>query len=497
MNKNIILPDIGNEDMKVTDILVKEGEFITKDQSIIIVESDKTSMEIPTNYSGIIQKILVSVGDIVHTDSLILTIKDNNTKNTTHKIQEENINKIFSQNILVPDIGTKSMVVKQILVQKNSTINKNQSLIIIYNDNHTIEIASLYAGYVKKINIKINDIIHTNDIIIVLSINTINNNITNNQTSFIKTNNIIKTNTLYNQEQYFNATPIIRKMAREFKIDLSEVKGSGNKNRITKEDILKFSTQKTDINNVSELHANINNYKQYGNIEKIYLNHIQKITSVNLTNNWKNIPHVTQHIEVDITQLEKFRVEKNKEFQNTNSNVKLTLLSFIIKICAYALKKYPYFNSSLLDKETLIIKKYYNIGIAINTKQGLMVPVIFDVLNKSIIDIAQEIILLSQKAQKKQLIPKNMQGGCFTISNLGGIRSNFFTPIINAPEVAILGISQSIIKPVWDSQKFIPKLMLPLSLSYDHRVINGVDGIIFLNYICNLIHDIRNILMYN
>ncbi|QJC35282.1 pyruvate dehydrogenase [Enterobacteriaceae endosymbiont of Donacia proxima] len=490
MYTKIILPDTGIEKMKVTDILVKEGDSIKKEQSIITVESDKTSIEIPSNYEGIIKKILISIGDIIYKGDIILELSNNQIPNIIKNNKEIlDQKKIKLTKLIIPDIGTKKMKIFAILVKKNSFFKKNQTLIIIKNDINKFEIASTCSGVINKINVKINDYIYKNDIFMY-----INPSLKEEKQNIIKTfikkkffKNIIQT--------YIHTSPIIRKMIRKFNIDLKKIKPSGLKNRILKEDILKYIKNQNIIKN-HDIQNPLSIYEKFGECEKINLNNIQKISSKNLSNYWKNIPHVTQHIETDITNLEKFRIKKNKEFNQKQKNVKLTLLSFIIKICACALKKYPNFNSSLSqNNDTLIIKKYFNIGIAINTKQGLLVPVIFDVLNKNIHDLSQIIINLSYKAKNNQLHPNDMKGGCFTISNLGQSKGNFFTPIINSPEVAILGISQASIKPIWKENKFLPKLMLPLSLSYDHRVINGVEGINFLNYICYLISDIRNILM--
>ncbi|QJC33689.1 pyruvate dehydrogenase [Enterobacteriaceae endosymbiont of Donacia provostii] len=485
MYTKIVLPDTGIEKMKVTDILVKEGEKIKKEQSIITVESDKTSIEIPSNKEGIVKKILISIGNIITKGDIILEISNDNINNLSiNKKEEKNKKQIKLQELCIPNIGFNKMKVTDILVKKNEFFKQNQTLIIIKNNIDIFKIASTCSGLVKKIIIKINDYVYKNDIFMYINIV-----LKENQKNIIKT--FIKNNTLRN----ICSSPIVRKIARKFNIDLNNIKPSGTKNRILKEDILQYiKSQKVLENN------NIKNsvliYQKFGKCEEIHLNNIQKISSKNLSNYWKNIPHVTQHIETDITNLEKFRIQKNKEFAQKEEKIKLTLLSFMIKICSHALQKYPNFNSSLSqDNNTLIIKKYYNIGIAINTKQGLLVPVIFDVLKKNINNLSKIIKDLSCKARKNKLHPNNMKGGCFTISNLGQFKGSFFTPIINSPEVAILGISQANIKPIWKENKFVPRLMLPLSLSYDHRVINGVEGINFLNYICYLTSDIRNILI--
>ncbi|QJC32878.1 2-oxo acid dehydrogenase subunit E2 [Enterobacteriaceae endosymbiont of Donacia semicuprea] len=501
MNKKIIFPDTGIKEMKITDILVKEGEKIFKEQSIIIVESDKTSMEIPSDQDGIIKRILISVGEKIRKGNIILEIFNDEQKKINlikNKIKLQK-NKITFTALRVPNIGTQLMKVTKILVKENDLIIKNQSLLIIKNKKNIFEVASLCKGIVKKINVKIYDTINTNDIFIYVDNFKINNENFKMKT-YIKENSFVKNtvNNILDTESYIHASPIVRKIARKLKINLSKIKGSGLKNRINKEDIIKYIENKNEsiMNNISN--NSLINYKNFGPCEKLNLNNVQKISGKNLSNNWKNIPHVTQHIETDITELEKFRIKKNIESLKNKNNIKLTLLSFIIKICAYALKKYPNFNSSLSDNnKILILKKYFNIGIAINTNKGLFVPVIFDVLNKNINEISEIIFNLANKAKNYKLNPNDMKGGCFTISNLGQFKGNFFTPIINAPEVAILGISQAKIKPIWniDNKQFLPKLILPLSLSYDHRVINGIEGINFLNYICSLLSDIRNILM--
>ncbi|QJC29510.1 hypothetical protein GJT83_01125 [Enterobacteriaceae endosymbiont of Plateumaris pusilla] len=490
MNIEIKLPDIGIEEMKVTDILVKEGDNIHKDDSIIVIEGEKTSMDIPSTQNGIVKKIKVSIGDIIRTGSIILELsnnilKKNNDKiiipnNIKEKIYKNDINIIINK-IIIPNINNSLMKIIKIFVKEGDKIYKNNPLITLENNTNNINLPSLYNGIVKKIIIKIGDSVRSGDTIMLIS-TSISKNIQENHT-----NNFF-------QRDSIHASPSIRKIARQLNINLLNIKGSGNKNRILKEDLLKYISINNNQNNTSLTSSSIY-FKKFGEIEEKEMNNIQKISSIKLTKNWINIPHVTQHIEADITTLESFRIQKNDEFNKTNKNIKITLLSFLIKISVYALKKYPIFNSSLLDNKKIILKKYYNIGIAMNTDQGLLVPIIFNLMNKNIIDISQELILLYKKAILGKLIPSDMQGGCFTLSNLGKKPGTFFTPIINSPEIAILGISQANIKPVWNGKKFIPRLMLPLSLSYDHRVINGVEAITFLNYICDLIYDIRNLLM--
>ncbi|QJC29950.1 hypothetical protein GJT84_01130 [Enterobacteriaceae endosymbiont of Plateumaris sericea] len=497
MNIEIKLPDIGIEEMKVTDILVKEGDNIHKDESIIVIEGEKTSMDIPSTQNGIVKKIKVSIGDIIHTGSIILELSNNIIQNNNDNIiqnknfkEKNNINNINTINkIIIPNMNNGLMKIIKIFVKEGDKIYKDNPLITLKNKITNINLPSLYNGFIKKIMIKTGDTVRSGDTIMLVSHDICNNIQENNinKNSLLNINNFFKKNSIH-------ASPSIRKMARQLNINLLNIKGSGNKNRILKEDLLKYISINNNQNNIS-LSSSSTYFKKFGEIEEKEMNHIQKISSINLTKNWMNIPHVTQHIEADITTLESFRIQKNNELNKNNQNIKITLLSFLIKISVSALKKYPIFNASLLDNKKIILKKYYNIGIAMNTDQGLLVPIIFNLMHKNIIDISQELILLYNKAISGKLIPSDMHGGCFTLSNLGKKPGAFFTPIINSPEIAILGISQANIKPIWNGKKFIPRLMLPLSLSYDHRVINGVEAITFLNYICDLIYDIRNLLM--
>ncbi|WP_226798915.1 2-oxo acid dehydrogenase subunit E2 [Candidatus Annandia pinicola] len=395
MTQNIKLPDIGLDEVEITNILVKNGDIIKKDQSLIVVEGDKVSMEIPSPSSGIIEKILVNIGDKIKSNSLIITLKKNEIK-----LKNNENNKILSK-----DINKKKM----------------------YN--------------------------------------------------------------------YIHASPIIRKIIREHEIPIKDIKGSGRKGRIIKEDLLKYINKDKIVKNI-DIDKNNNNFNEFGKFEIIRINKIKQISGNNLHQNWLNIPHVTQFEEADITETENFRKKQNLIYIKKKNNIKITLLSFIIKVVSEALLKYPNFNSSITkDKKKLIIKKYVNIGIAVNTEKGLLVPIIFNIKDKNIINISKELLLLSKKARNMKITKKDITGGCFTISNLGAIGGNIFTPIINFPEVAILGISRSVIKPIWNKDKFIPRIMLPLSLSYDHRVIDGVYGAKFITYIKECLSDIRFLLL--
>lgn len=425
----INVPNIGEDELEITDIMVKIGDNININQSLIVIEGDKTSMEIPAPCSGIITEICIHIGDKIRTGSLIFLINTNNHINN----------------------------IKPNVQEKNTQTSDNTA-----NNNKNIQ-----KIFIHNVNQKNIDFLHTKDII--------------------------------------HATPLIRRIAREFEIDLSKIQGSGRKGRILKEDIQNYIRNKSHhiSSNISLTHQYEQllsmssspqiNFQKFGDIKTITLNKIQKISGINLHKNWIMLPHVTQFDEADITDLEIFRKQQNIEIEKKKMNYKITPLIFVMKAVAKALEKLPHFNSSLSsDGTTLIIKKYINIGIAVDTEKGLLVPVLRDVNKKNIITLSQELTEISKKARLgNQLTPNDIQGGSFTISSLGNIGGTAFTPIINAPEVAILGISKAYMKPIWTGKEFTPRLILPLSLSYDHRVINGADGARFITLINKIISDIR------
>lgn len=428
MFTEINLPDVGTDKVEVTEILVKEGEKIRSEQLLITVESEKTVMEIVAPCSGKVKEIKVSEGDKIKTGTLVMLISSESNK-------ESKIN--------------------------NIKINKE--------------------------NIKSDDKIHN-------TINTIQEN-DNLETNFVfkNKNDIIKNN------KYIHASPLIRRLARKFNINLNYLIGSGPKNRIIYEDVQKYIEQAIkffeDKKNKSSNFLNFSNwsttnFRKFGPIKKINLTNIQKKTSANLTRNWINIPHVTIMDNIDITDLEIFRKKQNEKLRK--KKIKITILTITIKVIGQVLKEMPIFNSSISkDLKNLILKKYIHIGFAVETSKSLVIPVIRNINKKGIIQISEELINLSKKARSENLNIRDTQGSSFTISSLGNIGTNFFTPIINAPEVAILGISRSSIKPIWNGSSFDPRLILPVSLSFDHRIINGADAVRFINRISELINDLR------
>lgn len=380
----------------------------------------------------------------------------------------------------MPDVGLDQVEVIEILVKLNEEIQIEQGLITVEGEKASMEIPSPISGIVKKINVKVGDKLTTDSIIMIF------------KTSNIDSQNLNKTDiipkseksTIHIEKDVVHATPSVRRLARELKINLNNVSGSGRKNRILRNDVELCKTSL--LNNSDKL-----------KIEPFPINMLQRTVGKNLSNNWINIPHVTQFDEVNITALEDFRKSYNNTEYKKDTNYKnITILVFVIKAVSHALLKFPIFNSSLsIDKKTILFKKYVNIGVAVDVENGLFVPVLKNVNKKNIMNLSIELISLSDKARKNQLDKLDMKDGCFTISNLGSIGGYWFTPIINSPEVAILGISKAVIKPIWNGIKFIPSLILPLSLSYDHRVINGAEAARFVSFLKKLLSDIRFLVM--
>ncbi|HAZ7574683.1 dihydrolipoyllysine-residue acetyltransferase [Legionella sp. PATHC032] len=534
----IKIPDIGGANqVDVIEILVKEGDQIEVDTPLITLESEKASMDIPSPISGTVTQILVKVGDKVSEGDLIIKAKSDSTTNGSSpqekKAESEqakpekkpvdtktNVSTPDSKDIeiSIPDIGGASDVdVIDILVKPGMEIEKDQALITLEGDKATMDIPSPYAGKVIEMKIKLGDKVSQGSPILTLkaSARPETPEIEKNQIKNISEQSIkeiekpgeelkskpISINNLDITESkniLISAGPAVRRLAREFGVDLSLVQGSGRKSRITKEDLQNYIkvrlSEKTTSGSFSLPSNPAIDFSKFGLIETKPLNKIKKLTGTNVHRSWISIPHVTQFDEADITDLEAFR--KSESESTKNQDYKLTLLAFVCSVVCKALHAYPQFNASLdASGENLIYKKYYNIGIAVDTPNGLVVPVIKNVDKLSVIDIAKEMSRLSTKAREKGLTPIDMSGGCFTISSLGGIGGTAFTPIVNSPEVAILGLSRSVIKPIYDNKEFKPRLMLPISLSYDHRVIDGAEAARFSRFICDCLGDIRRVLL--
>lgn len=537
----IKIPDIGGAtQVDVIEILVKEGDHIDIDTPLITLESDKASMEIPSPIAGTVFKIKVKTGDKVSEGDLILLARTENSAETAKnpsestapkeqvietktepaedsvKMEQGSNTKPQTVDISIPDIGGATDVdVIDIMVKPGTTVEQDQALITLEGDKATMDIPSPYAGTIKELKIRIGDKVAQGTLIM-----TMDTLLANEKESRAPDQSTLAS-PLQKAEQQLESTdkeqtavsppsdkleyigilsagPAVRRMARELGVNLNLVQGSGRKSRITKEDIQAYVKSRLSEKAGSggfNLPLNpVIDFTKFGDIETKPLNKIKRLTGMNVHRSWITIPHVTQFDEADITDLEAFR--KSESEQGKESGYKLTILAFVCSVVSKALHTYPQFNSSLdATGENLVYKKYCNIGIAVETPNGLVVPVIKNVDQLSVVDIAREMSRLSSKAREKGLMPADMSGGCFTISSLGGIGGTAFTPIVNSPEVAILGLSRSIIKPVYENEEFKPRLMLPLSLSYDHRVIDGAEAARFTRFIADCLSDIRRVLL--
>jgi pyruvate dehydrogenase E2 component (dihydrolipoamide acetyltransferase) len=526
MEHLIKVPDIGSSNpVDVIEILVKVGDVIAIDTPLITLESDKASMEIPSSEAGVVKSIQVKVGDKVKMGDSILTIEVQSTETPkasepsaspeasiaqAPKVAEPISTSVTEESIYVPDIGSSNAVdVIEIMVKVGDSIDVDTPLITLESDKASMEIPSPKAGVVKSIAVKIGDKVNQGSPILILSTTTLSATAeekpapaTAIATPAPVAQAVVTPQSVevVSSSTSILAGPAVRRLARVLGVDLNQVSGTGKKARIQLEDVEKYVKQRlqqpasTSGNGFSLPVAQDIDFSIFGDIEKQELSKIKKLSGQNLHRAWLQIPHVTQFDEADITNLESFRKEQTALLEK--EGVKLTILAFITKAVSRALLQFPEFNSSLsADGQTLILKKYVNIGIAVDTPQGLVVPVIRNVEKLSIKEIALAMADLSQKARKKALLPSDMTGGTFTISSLGGIGGTAFTPIVNHPEVAILGVSKSSIKPVYENNQFVPRLMLPLSLSYDHRVIDGAQGARFTRYLSELLSDIRKIML--
>ena len=510
--KSIELPDIGDfDEVEVIEILVSVGDTIAADDSIMTLESDKASMEIPCPSAGTVTQININLGDkIKQGDSLIsLETAAESEKSALDDSQssesiEESSTKLVP--VVVPDIGDFDEVeVIEILVSVGDKLNEEDSIITLESDKASMEIPTPVAGTVSSINVNLGDKINLGDLILEIqsSGSTKADPATEQPTSAPIAPAPVKTTApapaASANESVSNvpagdshASPSIRKLARELGVDLSKVSGTGQKGRVLETDLKGYVKQIITSGGTGSAipRVPVIDFSKFGETEILPLSRINKLSGKHLSACWLNIPHVTQFDEVNIDQMEAFRQEQKAK------GVKLTPLVFIMKAVIQALKQHPRINSSLDESgENLIIKKYFNLGIAMDTPNGLVVPVIRDVDQKSLSDLAKELAETSANAREGKLKPGDMQGAGFTISSLGGIGGTQFTPIVNAPEVAILGVSRSQTKPIWDGKNFVPTLILPLALSYDHRVIDGAQGGRFMADLNSILQDIREILL--
>ena len=534
------VPDIGDFDgVGVIELLVKPGDTVKVEQSLITVESDKASMEIPSSVAGVVKELRVKVGDTVKEGSVVLVLEAEGAAAAAAPAPAPAQAALIPAaapapapvaaaapaasggvvEIVVPDIGDfDEVAVIEVMVKAGDTVKVEQSLITVESDKASMEIPSSHAGVIKELKVKVGDKVKKGSLLALIeaaggaaapapaaaapaaapaaAAPAPAAALPAHQPT-TPTGNLP------------HASPSIRKVARELGVPLAEVKGSGPKGRILETDVQGFvkavmaGTTQTAAQKAAAPAAGSGggafpgllpwpkvDFEKFGTVERKDLSRIKKISGANLHRNWVTIPHVTNHDDADITELEAFRVQLNKE--NEKAGIKVTMLAFMIKATVAALKKFPEFNASL-DGDTLVLKNYFHIGFAADTPNGLVVPVIRDCDKKGIFQISQEMSDLAKKARDGKLGPADMTGGCFSISSLGGIGGTYFTPIINAPEVAIMGVCKSSTQPVWDGKAFVPRLILPLSLSWDHRVIDGASAARFNVYFASLLADFRRI----
>ncbi len=540
------VPDIGDfDEVAVIELLVKAGDTVKAEQSLITVESDKASMEIPSSTAGVVKELRVKLGDKVKQGSVVLVLEAEGATASAPAAAPAATAPAPAAaapaaptaapaatgpiEVRVPDIGDfKDVAVIEVFVKPGDTIKVEQSLITVESDKASMEIPSSAAGVLKELKVKLGDTLNIGDLLAILEGTTAAPAsapapaaaapaaVTSPAPAAAATSpaTAVAAVPAHNPTSapvgLPHASPSVRKFARELGVPLEEVKGSGPKGRIIEADVQGFT--KSVMTGATQTKAQAAkapagggdgaglglipwpkvDFAKFGPIERKEMGRIKKISGANLLRNAVMIPAVTNHDDADITDLEAFRVSTNKE--NEKSGVKVTMLAFLIKACVAALKKFPEFNSSL-DGDALIYKQYFHIGFAADTPNGLVVPVLRDADKKGVLQISTEMGDLAKKARDGKLGPADMTGGCFSISSLGGIGGTHFTPIINAPEVAILGLSKSAMKPVWDGKAFVPRLILPLSLSYDHRVIDGASAARFNAYLGQILGDFRRVLL--
>ncbi|HEX3672116.1 MAG TPA: dihydrolipoyllysine-residue acetyltransferase [Candidatus Cybelea sp.] len=506
------VPDIGDfTEVPVIEVLVKPGDRVKKNDSLITLESEKASMEVPAEIDGVVQDVKVKVGDKVSEGATILVLSSDAAG--APKAAPPNPAPSTSVEVRVPDIGDfKDVPVIEVLVKPGDRVKKNDSLITLESEKASMEVPAENDGVVQDVKVKVGDKVSKGAIIAVLG----------SETAPVKSAAPEAAAPPQAQpaaspppqaqapavpavatpgDGMVHAGPAVRRFARELGVELRGLRGSGPNGRVTREDVqgfVKSALQSRPAAGGGSPFPGLPawpklDFAQYGEVERKPLSRIKKLSGPNLHRNWVQVPHITNYDEADVTSIEELRAEVNAE-QAKSKGPKLTMLAFLIRASVAALQRFPEFNSSL-DGDEIVLKHYYNIGFAADTPGGLIVPVIKNAESKGLIEIAREAQELAGKARDGKLTLAQMQGGSFTISSIGGIGGTAFTQIVNSPEVAILGATRTATKPVWDGKQFVPRLMLPISVSYDHRVIDGAGAARFLVYVAELLADFRRVML--
>ncbi len=534
------VPDVGDvHDIDVIEVLVQVGDVVEEEQTVAVLETDKASMDLPAIAAGIVKQVHIKVGDKVNEGSPVISIEPSTGEVHAPVVDEVAFAAVPETktevpvavsapaaatavasiiDVKVPDVGdVHDIDVIEVLIQVGDTVTKEQTLAVLETDKASMDLPSTDDGVVKEVLVKVGDKVNEGSLIIRLETQSVSVPVAEpvkkvvhtavveeslpevKKPAVVSSAPVVSGSNISGKSAH--ASPAVRLFARELGIDISLIPtGSGRKGRILKDDVKNFVKQMMASGGTGAVQGGAGippipavDFSKFGEIEEQALSKIKRLTGKNLSRVWLNLPLVTYHDEADITEMEAFRKALNTD---KSTDIKVTGLIFIVKALVAAMQQFPTVNSSLSsDGESLILKKYFNVGIAVDTPNGLVVPVLKDVDKKGIAELTRDLNELSEKARTGKLLPVDMSGGCITISSLGGIGGKAFTPIVNAPEVAILGVTRSEMKPVWNGSEFQPRLMLPLDLTYDHRVIDGAEGARFMSTLIKYLSDIRRLLL--